>query len=76
MLNKTVMYKFMTSKQLGKAVDEIKTKLDNEQVFDKRLELLDELAVILAVLLRRCRNDVDVISYAMVEIDKLKTLVR
>jgi hypothetical protein len=66
----------MTTKQLGKAVDDIKIKLDNEQVFDKRLELLDDLAVILEVLLRRCRKDVDIISYAMVEIDKLKTLVR
>lgn len=47
MLNKSVLYKIMTTKQLGNCVDEIKIKLDNEQNFDKRLELLDELAIIM-----------------------------
>ena len=76
MLNKTVLYKFMTTKQLGKRVNAIKMNLDNVEAFDKRLDLLEELAVITSILLRRCRHDVKVVSYTMKKLDELATLVK
>lgn len=76
MLNKTVLYKFMTVNQLGKRVDKIKNKLDNEAKFEKRLDLLEDLAVIVNVLLRRNRHNNTVMNYAGAELDKLKALVK
>lgn len=76
MLNKTVLYKFMTTKQLGKCVDDIKMKLDKEQTFEERLKLLDELAVITGVLLRRCKDDIKVVDYTMKKLDELTSFVK
>ena len=76
MLIKTVLYKFMTVKQLGKRVNNIKMKLDKTENFEERLDLLEELAVITGVLLRRCRHDVKVMSYTMNKLDELATLVK
>ena len=75
MLSKTVLYKFMTVKQLGKRVNKIKTKLDNAQTFEERLNLLEELAIITGVLLRRCRHDVKIVNYTMKELDEMASLV-
>lgn len=75
MLRKTVLYKFMTVKQLGKRVNKIKTKLDNAQTFEERLNLLEELAIITGVLLRRCRHDVKIVNYTMKELDEMASLV-
>ena len=66
----------MTVEQLGKRVNKIKTKLDKTQVFEERLDLLEELAIITGVLLRRCRHDVKVVSYTMKELDKMAALVK
>lgn len=66
----------MTVKQLGKRVNNIKMKLDNTQAFEERLNLLEELAVITGVLLRRCRHDVKVVSYTMKKLDELTSLVK
>ena len=76
MLIKTTLYKFMTVKQLGKRVNKIKIKLDNTQAFEERLDLLEELAIITGVLLRRCRHDVKVVSYTMKKLDDLTSLVK
>lgn len=76
MLSKTVLYKFMTVKQLSKCVNKIKTKLDNAQTFEERLNLLEELAVITGVLLRRCRHDVKIVNYTMKELDEMASLVK
>lgn len=76
MLNGTVVYNFMTVKQLGKRVYKIKKKLDKETKFEKRLDLLEDLAVIVVVLLRRNRNNNEVMNYAGTELDKLKALVK
>ena len=53
MLTKKLMYKFMTVDQMTKRVEKIKKKLDKETSFDKRLDLLEELAIIVNVLLVR-----------------------
>ena len=76
MLNKSMLYKFMTVKQLSKRVNKIKIELDKTQVFEERLELLEDLAVITGVLLRRCRHDVKVVSYTMKKLDELTSLVK
>ena len=76
MLIKTALYKFMTVKQLGKRVNKIKMKLDKTQVFEERLKLLEELAIITGVLLRRCRHDVKIVSYTMNKLDELASLVK
>lgn len=76
MLNGTVVYNFMTVKQLGKCVDKIKKKLDKETKFEKRLDLLEDLTVIVVVLLRRNRNNNEIMNYAGTELDKLKALVK
>ena len=76
MLSKTILYKFMTVKQLSKRVNKIKTKLDEAQTFEERLKLLEDLAAITGVLLRRCRHDVKVVSYTMRELDKMASLVK
>lgn len=76
MLNKTVLYKFMTTKQLGKCVDDIKMKLDKEQKFEERLNLLDELAVITGILLHRCKDDIKVVDYTMKKLDELASFVK
>lgn len=76
MLNGTVVYNFMTVKQLGKRVDKIKKKLDKETKFEKRLDLLEDLTVIVVVLLRRCRHDVKVVNYTMTKLDDLEALVK
>jgi hypothetical protein len=66
----------MTVKQLGKRVNKIKMQLDKEQKFEERLNLLEDLAVITGVLLRRCRHDVKVVSYTMKKLDELASLVK
>lgn len=76
MLIKTTLYKFMTVKQLSKRVNKIKMKLDKTQTFEERLDLLEELAIITGVLLRRCRHDVKVVSYTMKELDEMAALVK
>ena len=76
MLSKSILYKFMTVKQLSKRVNKIKTKLDDAQTFEERLKLLEDLAVITGVLLRRCRHDTKVISYTMNKLDELTSLVK
>lgn len=76
MLIKTMMYKFMTVKQLTKRVNKIKMKLDKTQAFEERLDLLEELAIITGVLLRRCRHDVKVMSYTMKKLDEMSALVK
>ena len=70
------MYKFMTVKQLTKRVNKIKMKLDKTQAFEERLDLLEELAIITGVLLRRCRHDVKVMSYTMKKLDEMSALVK
>lgn len=76
MLSKTVLYKFMTVNQLCKRVNKIKTKLDKTQTFEERLNLLEELAVITGVLLRRCRHDVKIVNYTMKKLDEMASLVK
>ena len=76
MLIKTTLYKFMTVKQLGKRVNNIKMKLDKTENFEERLDLLEELAIITGVLLRRCRHDVKVVSYTMNKLNELTSLVK
>ena len=76
MLNKSMLYKFMTVKQLSKRVNKIKIELDKTQAFEERLKLLEDLAVITGVLLRRCRHDVNVVSYTMKKLDELTSLVK
>ena len=76
MLGKSIMYKIMTVKQLSKRVNKIKTKLDNAQTFEERLNLLEDLAIITGVLLRRCRQDVKVVNYTMKKLDDLTSLVK
>ena len=76
MLDKTVMYQFMTTKQLGKRVNEIKMNMNKEQAFDERLKDLEKLAVITGVLLRRCRHDVEVVDYTMTKLNEMATLVK
>lgn len=76
MLIKTILYKFMTVKQLSKRVNKIKTNLDKTQAFEERLDLLEELAVITGVLLRRCKYDVKVVSYTMKELDEMAALIK
>ena len=76
MLSKSILYKFMTVKQLSKRVNKIKTKLDEAQTFEERLKLLEDLAAITGVLLRRCRHDVKVVNYTMRELDKMASLVK
>ena len=76
MLGKSIMYKIMTVKQLSKRVNKIKTKLDNVQTFEERLNLLEDLAIITGVLLRRCRQDVKVVNYTMKKLDDLTSLVK
>lgn len=76
MLNRTVVYNFMTNKQLGKRVNKIKMKLDTEEKFEERLKLLEDLAVIVGILLRRCRHDVKVVNYTMTKLDDLEALVK
>lgn len=76
MLIKTALYNVMTVKQLGKRVNGIKTKLDKTQKFEERLDLLEELAIITGVLLRRCRHDVKVVSYTMNKLNELASLVK
>lgn len=76
MLNRTIVYHFMTNKQLGKCVNKIKMKIDKEDNFDKRLKLLEDLAVIVGVLLRRCRHDVKVVNYTMSKLNDLEALIK
>ena len=76
MLNKSVVYEFMTIKQLDKRVNKIKTKLDETQSFEERLDLLDDVAIIIGVLLRRCKHDVKVVSHTMKKLDELASLVK
>lgn len=76
MLSKSMLYKFMTVKQLNKRVNKIKMKLDNTQTFEERLNLLEDLAIITGVLLRRCRHDVKVVNYTMKKLDELTSLVK
>lgn len=76
MLDKTIMYQFMTTKQLGKRVEKIKMNLNNEQEFNKRLKDLEKLAVITGVLLRRCRHDVKIVDYTMAKLNEMATLVK
>lgn len=76
MLSKSVLYKFMTVKQLGKRVNKIKMKLDNAQTFEERLNLLEDLAVITGILLNRCRHDVKIVSYTMKKLDEMASLVK
>lgn len=76
MLSKSLLYKFMTVKQLSKRVNKIKIKLDKTQTFEERLNLLEDLAVITGVLLRRCRHDVKIVSYTMKKLDEMTTLVK
>jgi hypothetical protein len=66
----------MTVKQLSKRVNKIKMKLDKTQTFEERLNLLEDLAIITGVLLRRCRHDVKVVSYTMKKLDDLTSLVK
>jgi hypothetical protein len=66
----------MTVKQLSKRVNKIKIKLDTTQTFEERLSLLEDLAIITGVLLRRCRHDVKVVSYTMKKLDDLTSLVK
>ena len=76
MLNKSVLYKFMTVKQLSKRINKIKMKLNVAKTFEERLKLLEDLAIITGVLLRRCRHDVKVINYTMSKLDDLTSLVK
>lgn len=76
MLVKTILYNLMTVNQLGKRVDKIKKRINNEEIFDKRLDLLEELAVIMSVLVRRHSHDVAVMKYTVMKLDKLKALVK
>lgn len=76
MLMKTALYKFMTVKQLSKRINKIKIKLDNTQAFEERLDLLEELAIITGILLRRCRHDVKIVSYTMKKLDEMASLVK
>lgn len=76
MLSKSVLYKFMTVNQLSKRVNKIKMKLDKTQTFEERLSLLEDLAIITGVLLRRCRHDVKVVSYTMKKLDEMTSLVK
>lgn len=76
MLSKSLLYKFMTVKQLSKRVNKIKIKLDKTQTFEERLNLLEDLAIITGVLLRRCRHDVKIVSYTMKKLDEMTTLVK
>ena len=76
MLNKSVLYKFMTVKQLSKRIYKIKMKLNDAKTFEERLKLLEDLAVITGVLLRRCRRDVKVVNYTMSKLDELTSLFK
>ena len=76
MLNRTVVYRFMTNKQLSNRVNKIKAKLDKEQTFEERLNLLEDLAVITGILLHRCRHDVKVVDYTMKKLNEMTTLVK
>lgn len=76
MLNKSVLYKFMTVKQLSKRINKIRMKLNDAKTFEERLKLLEDLAVITGVLLRRCRHDVKVVNYAMSKLDEFTSLVK
>ena len=74
MLNNARMYKFMTVKQLNKRIDEIKMQLDNEETFEERLKLLDDLAVIVGILLRKCRHNIKVMKYVTSKLKELEAL--
>lgn len=76
MLNRTVVYHFMTTKQLSKRVNKIKMKLNDEETFDKRLKYLEDLSVIVGILLRRCRHDVKVVDYTMTKLNEMASLVK
>jgi len=70
------MYKFMTVDQMTKRVEKIKKKLDKETSFDKRLDLLEELAIIVNVLLVRYKDHGEVMKNTREGIDGLLELVK
>jgi len=76
MLTKKLMYKFMTVDQMTKRVEKIKKKLDKETSFDKRLDLLEELAIIVNVLLVRYKDHGEVMKNTREGIDGLLELVK
>ena len=66
----------MTVDQMTKRVEKIKKKLDKETSFDKRLDLLEELAIIVNVLLVRYKDHGEVMKNTREGIDGLLELVK
>lgn len=72
MFIREVKYYFMTINQLNKEVMKLRQKLESEEDFDVKMKYLDALTDIIKTIIRKNRNNDEVMREIRIELRKLQ----
>ena len=72
MFVREVKYYFMTINQLNKEVMKLRQKLESEEDFDVKMKYLEALADIVKTIIRKNRNNEEVMREIRIELRKLQ----